>query len=63
MKLCKMSKEERDLQGYIEGKEQGCIVCGSLTPYIEICSEAHICSTECADTFYEEMFRAYSTHD
>lgn len=58
MKLCEMSKEERDLQGYIEGKEQRCIVCGAPTPYIEICSESHFCSTECVNAFYDKMFKA-----
>lgn len=36
-------------------EEVGCLVCGSPTKYIDVCSEAHFCSDECVDRFYNQM--------
>lgn len=36
-------------------KEKRCMVCGSPTKYIEVCSEAHFCSDECVDEFYKQV--------
>lgn len=55
MQLKKMSKSEREMSGYIEGSIRRCIICGTPTPFIEICSESHFCSTECVDAFYQMM--------
>lgn len=42
-------------EGIIVGsKEKPCLVCGKPTKYIDIFSEAHFCSKECFDKFYEE---------
>ena len=40
----------------IRGRQaQPCFMCGEETVYIEICAEAHFCSEECVDRFYEEF--------
>lgn len=31
-----------------------CRMCSESTEFIDICSEAHICSTECQEKFYKE---------
>lgn len=36
-------------------EEVGCLVCGCLTKYIEVCSEAHFCSDEYVDKFYNQI--------
>ena len=36
-------------------EEQGCLICGTPTKYIEVCSEAHFCSDECVDKFYNQL--------
>lgn len=36
-------------------EECRCIVCGTPTRYIEVCSEAHFCSDECVDKFYQQV--------
>ena len=44
--------------GMIRGrKTEPCCVCGQPTEYIEICSEAHFCSEECLNAFYDEFWR------
>lgn len=30
---------------------QPCIICKSLTRYLDVCSEAHFCSDECLEVF------------
>lgn len=51
-------KFEKETNSIIKGsKEVGCLTCGEPTKYIEVCSEAHFCSTECVDKFYEEYSR------
>ncbi|MFG6378350.1 MAG: hypothetical protein K1W19_08565 [Lachnospiraceae bacterium] len=39
----------------ISAEECGCMVCGTPTKYIEVCSEAHFCSDECVDKFYGQV--------
>lgn len=36
-------------------EEQGCLICGTSTKYIEVCSEAYFCSDECVDKFYNQL--------
>lgn len=36
-------------------EEKGCLVCGSPTKYIEVCSEAHFCSDECVKKFNKQV--------
>lgn len=36
-------------------EEKGCLVCGTSTKYIEVCSEAHFCSDECVNKFYKQV--------
>lgn len=31
-----------------------CCMCPDSTEFIDICSETHMCSTECRDKFYKE---------
>lgn len=33
-------------------KTQSCMICGSPTSYIEVCSEGYLCSKECENYFY-----------
>lgn len=50
-------KFDKETNSIIKGsKKVGCLVCGYPTEYIEVCSEAHMCSTECVDEFYKEYF-------
>ena len=35
-----------------------CYICGQLTHFIEINVGCHICSEECDEKFYDEMFAA-----
>lgn len=35
--------------------EVSCLICGAPTKYIEVFSEAHFCSDECVDKFYEQL--------
>lgn len=35
--------------------EKRCLMCGCPTKYIDVVSEAHFCSDECVDKFYEEL--------
>lgn len=52
-----------DEQGYqfvktgimITAEEKPCLICKSPTKYIEVCSEAHLCSDECVKTFYKQV--------
>ena len=37
----------------IGNKEQGCLICGERTPYIEVFIESHFCSEECVHKFYD----------
>lgn len=39
-------------------KEYGCLQCGDLTKFIEICCEGYFCSRECIDAWY----KAYDEH-
>lgn len=40
--------------GVIRGRHaEPCCVCGQPTEYVEICSEAHFCSEECLNKFYD----------
>jgi len=34
--------------------EKPCIQCGKLTKFIEVCSEAHMCSDECVSEWYKK---------
>lgn len=36
-------------------EEKGCLICGTPTKCIEVCSEAHFCSDECVDKFYNQL--------
>jgi hypothetical protein len=39
----------------IKGEElKPCMICKELTPYIEVCAEARMCSKECYDEFYDQ---------
>lgn len=38
--------------------ESPCIMCGLLTRYVEICSEAHFCSDECVKEWYRKFQEA-----
>lgn len=60
MKLSKMDESQLRKEGYIEGAVQECLICGTPTPFIEICSEGHFCSTECVNAFYNELLKAYN---
>jgi hypothetical protein len=39
-------------------KADNCYMCGRLTHFIEVNVQAHICSEECDEKFYDEMFAA-----
>ena len=44
--------------GVIRGHAtEPCCVCGHPTEYIEICSEAHFCSEECLNEFYDTFWQ------
>lgn len=45
----------------ISNEEKSCLVCGSLSKYIEVCSEAHFCSDECVEEFYKQVAEFEST--
>lgn len=54
-----MSQTELDKIGIIKGEQlQGCLICHTPTPFIEICAEAHFCSIECMNKFYDEFYGA-----
>ena len=36
-------------------EERRCLVCGSPTKYIEVCSEAHFCSDKCVKEFDKQV--------
>ena len=33
-----------------------CRICGELTTYIDVCAEAHFCSEECLEQFYNDYW-------
>ncbi len=37
-------------------KADNCYICGKLTHFIELNAGAHICSEECDDEFYFQMY-------
>ena len=41
----------------VSQKRDNCYICGELTKFVDINSEAYICSEECDETFYNEMFK------
>lgn len=44
------------IDGFLRSKEnKPCAVCGKLTPFVEICTEARMCSDECMATFYDDL--------
>ena len=46
-----------EYDNYIYSKKaDNCYVCGKLTHFVEINAGAHICSEECDDEFYFQMF-------
>lgn len=47
---------------FLVGHEEPCIVCGQLTKFIDINSEAHICSTECENSFIKILTVFESEH-
>lgn len=55
MRLNEMTVAQRKKEGYIKGAIGSCLMCGQPTPFIEVYSEAHFCSVECANAFYEQM--------
>ena len=38
-------------------RPDNCYICGKLTHFIELNSEAYLCSEECDEAFYNEMFQ------
>ena len=51
------SKENYEHDNYIySDKADNCYVCGRLTHFVEINAGCHICSEECDDEFYFQMF-------
>lgn len=36
--------------------ERTCVVCGRTTKFVEYCVEMPICSQECIDKFYQELY-------
>lgn len=51
-------KFDKETNSIIKGnKKVCCLTCGEHTEFIEVCSEAHFCSSECVDKFYEEYFK------
>lgn len=49
--------EEYENGNYIwSHKADNCYICGKLTHFIEVNAGAHICSEECDDEFYFQMF-------
>ena len=45
--------------GIIKGKRKdNCYVCGTLTDFIDIDFECHICSEECLDKITDEFIKA-----
>ena len=43
----------------LKGETEGpCAVCGRMTPFVDVCYEAHICSDECMQRIDKEMTEA-----
>lgn len=43
----------------LKGETEGpCTICGRLTPFVDVCYEAHICSEECMRQMDKEMTEA-----
>jgi hypothetical protein len=40
---------------FVGNNPEKCRMCSESTEFIDICSEAHMCSTECQEKFYKEM--------
>lgn len=40
----------------IDTEKHPCIICGCLSNYIEVFTEAYFCSDECVDKFYEKIY-------
>ena len=38
-------------------KPDNCYICGQLTHFVELNAETYICSEECDEKFYSEMFK------
>lgn len=49
---------EYENHNYIYGKPDNCYMCGRITNFIEKNTGAHICSEDCDEKFYSEMFKA-----
>ena len=41
----------------VSKKRDNCYICGFLTNFVDVNSEAHICSEECDKAFYDEFFK------
>ena len=39
----------------VDKNKRPCLICGELTEYIDVCSEAHFCSDECTKAFYKQL--------
>ena len=70
MKYCDM-KKQTDKYGFeyiadkciLVGKnKRPCLICGELTDYIDVCSEAHFCSDECVKAFYQQLTEYEKLH-
>ena len=49
-------------EGILKGKNPvPCAICGELTIFIDLCSEAPFCSEECLEEFYRQYWEA-ETH-
>jgi hypothetical protein len=51
--MSKLIDNDMKKYGLIKGRVGKCLMCVDKTEYIDYCSEAHFCSTECLDKFYK----------
>lgn len=62
MLFCDKYPEAKEKEYYENGnyiwteKADNCYMCGKLTNFIEINAGCHICSEECDDNFYLQLF-------
>ena len=37
--------------------ERPCAICGKMTKFVEYCVEKPLCSQECIDKFYQDLYK------
>ena len=63
MKFSEKFKDIRQL-GILKGKNPvPCAICGELTLFIDLYSEAPFCSEECLEEFYRQYWEAEEKYD